>query len=81
MNYDNWRMVMCLKPKRDPAVDEQLRIQRAQAAEQEQRVQSQISEQKQQDVSDLMQRVSRRRTGRRSLLSSSLGGIGFYSRF
>ncbi len=72
---------MCLKPKRDPAVDEQLRIQREQVAAQEERVQEQVSEQKKEDVTDLMQRVSKRRRGRRSLLSSPLGGIGFYSRF
>ena len=69
---------MCMRPKRDPAVDEQLEIQRAEAAEQEAKVREEVSAKKAEDVSNLLQRVSGRRRGRRSLLTSPLGGIGFY---
>ena len=79
---------MCLKikPKRDPAVDAQLAQQEARAAEQKDIADAETTAQKQGDVQAGIEAQAglaggRASKGRRSLISSALGGIGYYSRF
>ncbi len=77
---------MCMKPKRDPAVDAQIAEQNARAAEQKDVAARETTAQKQSDIQAGIESQAglaggRASRGRRSLISSALGGIGYYSRF
>ena len=77
---------MCMKPKRDPSVDAQLAEQEARAAEQKDVSAQETTAQKQSDLQAGIEAQAglaggRAARGRRSLISSALGGIGYYSRF
>ena len=84
---------MCMKvsaPKRDPAVDKQIARQEALAQEQRKLAARETAEQKESDIQDEIESQSgltgttasrRASRGRRSLISSDIGGIGYYSRF
>tara|TARA_R110001632_G_scaffold45588_1_gene115975 strand:- start:575 stop:805 length:231 start_codon:yes stop_codon:yes gene_type:complete len=75
-----------MKPKRDPAVDAQIAEQNARAAEQKDVAARETTAQKQSDIQAGIESQAglaggRASRGRRSLISSALGGIGYYSRF
>tara|TARA_R110000787_G_scaffold83516_1_gene179680 strand:- start:230 stop:460 length:231 start_codon:yes stop_codon:yes gene_type:complete len=75
-----------MKPKRDPAVDAQIAEQSARAAEQKDVAARETTAQKQSDIQAGVEAQAglaggRASRGRRSLISSALGGIGYYSRF
>tara|TARA_R110000796_G_scaffold168859_1_gene285763 strand:- start:842 stop:1072 length:231 start_codon:yes stop_codon:yes gene_type:complete len=75
-----------MKPKRDPAVDAQIAEQNARAAEQKDVAARETTAQKQSDIQAGVEAQAglaggRASRGRRSLISSALGGIGYYSRF
>lgn len=77
---------MCMKPKRDPAVDAQLAAQATRAEEQKEVAAKETAAQKESDIQAGIEAQAglaggRASRGRRSLISSSLGGIGFYSRY
>jgi hypothetical protein len=79
---------MCLKmkPKRDPAVDAQIAEQNARAAEQKDIAAKETTAQKESDIQSGIEAQAglaggRASRGRRSLISSALGGIGYYSRY
>ena len=77
---------MCMKPKRNPAVDAQLAEQEARAGEQRDAANKETTAQKRSDLQAGIEAQAglaggRAARGRRSLISSALGGIGYYSRF
>tara|TARA_R100001463_G_scaffold134359_1_gene196483 strand:+ start:600 stop:854 length:255 start_codon:yes stop_codon:yes gene_type:complete len=78
---------MCLpKPKRDPAIDELAKLQKAQVAEQEAAIAADITEEKQEDkdlaITERQGMKMRRRGGGRGRRRTMLaGGQGYEGRF